>query len=254
MANAHERWQTVVEFSRRVWIWVRPKLRWLAEFIGGLIWLAVFCVLRVCEVSKRLVAVAGLIALGCFGAVWQIGRYEGWLGVMLVCLGFALVLTVAAQPWWVDYRQKLGFLVDSHPRAAALLVDGDLYQRPRAALGSVGRWALAGVAAFGLAVLFWQKTGWEARTLLAGTVCAVTSISFGMLAGMAGGLESRRGVLFFLRGWRLADPDALEQQLCERWPETERIVIYRRRWTEAVAPLLRAPYEALARPYGSLTG
>lgn len=226
-------------------------LAWLARLIFALGWFAVFALLSVLEVSKRAVAVAALVVLACCYPVWLAWWVEGWRITILVVLALGAWLLVSAGPWWVDYRRKLAFLAEAQPRERLLLVDGDLYGRLRGA--GRGGWAgpLAGLLALFVALSAWRTAGMAFQVVVAGAVAAVAGEAFAVFYAVVRDMERRHGVHYFVRGWRIVSPAALEERLAQRgrWPAqaAER----RRRWGGWLARRLGGVSAALAQPYGA---
>lgn len=232
--------------------WAVRLLGRLSLIAFGAIAIAVFSVLCVCEVSKRLWIAAAVVAIGCVVAAVRVGLEPGmaWPIVAAALLGLALL--IGSWTGWVEYRRKLSFLAEAHPSARAVYVEADFRER-----FSGGRWGLpvaATVLAFALVAALWQAASWQVQTLLIGGVCAIGSVAFGALAGIVLDEERRRGVRYFVRGCRLADPAALEAKAAERWPALAGVLGWRARLGQWLEPLLGGLWRACAEPYGSGVG
>lgn len=210
---------------------LRPAVVWLAAFVAGLLWSAVYVLLRGLEDSKRVsfVCAAGAaVAAGVMAGVSAV--QDAWLmGLFGLVIGCCLVYGTEAH--WVNFRRRLVFLAEAHPRSRSLLIDGPWYRR----LGS-GRtdrrvaWLVSMVAAVGLTAWAWGSLTADTRGALAAFLSALAMVWLLAMAMVVVAVERRHEVAYFLRGWRIAEPGALEERLAARWPKLAPALAWRARW------------------------
>lgn len=227
-----ERARRLVATARAAWRLLAPRLTSLGWSILCLIEIALFAVVLVIGVSKRLTALAALVALLCGG--WLVQQIAGGLPPWLVVLSVAATAAwqLAAAPAWSAWRGRLVFVAESHPAARALHLR----------LAVERRWLVAWLLGAALLLAAWWRFGPEARRISVGIVSAEVMTISAWLAVSLGRLERRLKVAWFVPGLGRPSLEGLESRLAAWLPRLAQA----QAWRLAAAEALRPAFGGLA--------
>ncbi len=235
------------DFGRGVLRW----LGWLARLAVGLVWTAVYLALRLLEGSKRVLACIGFLTAACLTIVWVLLALRDlplWaiLGVII-----GVIWAVSSEQAWQELRARMEFIAESHPDTRLLHADGELRRLMRG-----GQVSWHGFARLALAVLLavlvvtgWQEMTLNLRAMAVSFLAAVSGIIFFATGWAFWQIEQRLRVRFYVKGWRLADPAALELSALARWPKLEGVLGWRPAIASRLARLSPA-VRAWLQPWG----
>ena len=231
---------------------VLAGLAWLGRLLLGLCWTAVYLLLRLVETSKRVWPTLSFLAAACFvvTCVLVVVR-DVWLWSLLGLI-IGTLWSVSSEASWEELKERLEFVVDSHPESRLLHADGELRR-----LLQVGRttwhvWArLALVALFSaLLITGWQEMTPQLHAMAVAFLAAASGAIFVAVTIAVTRLERHQDVRFFVTGWRLTDPEWLEISMLGKWPKLSSILAWRAVITSRLAPLRKAALPWL-QPWGA---
>lgn len=249
MATMQARTGRLGDAARGGWRRIKPALLWLGAFGLGMVWLGLYLLLRFLDTSKRAVAWALLVVVGCAAVIWALAPLlDFWiLGVTGILVGVLVVY--GSHTLWGDYHARLLFLAESQPWTRLILIDGDLRQRWRSKQFRP-RWLALLVAGFVLAWLIvngWALAPLDLRAslvMVAGTVTATLFVAYAMVVAAA---EREAKVRYYIQGLHLTDPVVTEQRLADHWPRLRRPLAWRAAVTGRLTRLW-GPLRPVLRP------
>jgi len=212
-------------FWRRAGQW----LGWLARMLLGLAWTAAYVLLRLLEGSKRVTACQAFLTTTCLVIVWVLLALRDLPLWAILGLLIGVIWASSSEGAWEELQARMEFIAEAHPDTRLLHADGEL--RRLVSLGPL-TWRFVARAVLGVLLAVILYTGWHEmslnlRAMVVSFVAAFAGIIFIAIGWAFWKIEQRLQVQFYIKGWRLAEPEYLETMALARWPRLAGVLGWR---------------------------